>query len=416
MKTGTFNITGSRAPASPQRKSFSTMAVHRLLRGVKFGTLTLVENGSEQTFGSGDAPHCRIEVVSPAVYSKILSAGAIGGAEAYMDGDWTADNLTSLIRLLLKNRPVLEKMQSRMSWLSYLAHRIHHYTRRDTIKGSQRNIAEHYDLGNDFFQLFLDPTMMYSSGVFAQKTDTMEQASLNKLDIICRKLALTPGDHLLEIGTGWGELAKYAAEHYGCRVTTTTISEEQYRHACSKIQAAGLGDRVTVLKQDYRNLTGRYDKLVSVEMIEAVGLENLPTFFEKCSGLLEDDGMMLLQSITIADQRYETASRSVDFIQRYIFPGGALPSASVLLNTASQSSDLRGFELEDITEHYAETLHRWRQAFLAALPQVKQMNFDTHFIRMWDYYLAYCEGGFLERAIGCVHVQFHKPAFRRSLT
>lgn len=392
------------------------MVVHRLLQGIRFGTLTVVEHGEQRTFGGGDAPHCRVEVKSPAVYGKILSAGAIGGAEAYMDGDWTTDNLTGLIRLLLKNRAVLEKMQSKMSWLSRLGHRLHHYSRRDTIQGSRRNIAEHYDLGNDFFRLFLDPTMMYSSGIFKQKTDSMEQASLHKLDIICRKLDLQPGDHLLEIGTGWGELAKHAAQHFGCQVTTTTISEEQHHHALDKIEAAGLSDRVTVLKQDYRNLTGRYNKLVSVEMIEAVGLENLPTFFETCARLLTDDGMMLLQSITIADQRYEAASRSVDFIQRYIFPGGALPSASVLLSTASQSSDLRGYALEDITEHYAETLHRWRQAFLSALPQVRQMNFDTHFIRMWDYYLAYCEGGFLERAIGCVHVQFHKPAFSRSLS
>lgn len=208
----------------------------------------------------------------------------------------------------------------------------------------------------------------------------------------------------------------YAARHYGCKVTTTTISDAQHQHAAEQIRAAGLADQITLLKTDYRELTGSYDKLVSVEMIEAVGLENLSTFFDKCSSLLKPDGEMLLQSITIADQRYETASQSVDFIQRYIFPGGALPSITVLLKEATASTDLHAYSLDDITEHYAETLKRWRQSFLRSIPSVMEMGFGEQFIRMWDYYLAYCEGGFNERAIGCVQMQFHKSDFRRAIS
>ncbi len=390
--------------------------VHQLLKRIKFGSLTLVDSGQRFSFGGETRPHCNIRINSPAVYNKVLQGGVVGAAEAYMDGDWSTDNLTGVVRLFVSNRSVMEKMQSEMSWFRRMGYKFFHHLRRDTIKGSKRNIAEHYDLGNEFFKLFLDPTMMYSSGVFKNPSDSMEQASLNKLDVICSKLALTPEDHLLEIGTGWGGLAAYAAEHYGCRVTTTTISEEQFRHAQERVASLGLDDQVTVLKEDYRNLSGTYDKLVSVEMIEAIGLENLPVFFEKCASLLKEDGVMLLQSITIADQRYEQASKSVDFIQRYIFPGGALPSVTALASAATSASDLRSYRLEDITEHYAETLHRWRESFLSAVPKVREMGFDEHFIRMWDYYLAYCEGGFLEHAIGCVHLQFHKPGYRRILS
>lgn len=390
--------------------------VHQLLKRIKYGSLTLIDGDRRITFGTESRPQCSIRINSSTAYNKILQGGVVGAAEAYMDGDWSTENLTGVVRLFVSNRTVMEKMQSEMSWLKRMGYKLFHFLRRDTIKGSKRNIADHYDLGNEFFKLFLDPTMMYSAAVFKDSSDTMEQASLNKLDVICKKLALTPDDHLLEIGTGWGGLAEFAARNYGCQVTTTTISEEQFRHARERMSASGLEDRVTVLKEDYRNLTGTYDKLVSVEMIEAIGLENLPVFFEKCGSLLKEDGSMLLQSITIADQRYEQASKSVDFIQRYIFPGGALPSITALTAAATAASDLRSYQLEDITEHYAETLNRWREAFLKALPKVREMGFDDQFIRMWDYYLAYCEGGFLEHAIGCVHLQFHKPGFRRILS
>ena len=408
-------------PAAPlgRSESFADGFVARLLcklfDHIKYGKLTLVDADSRRVFGDGGGPDCQVNIHDRGFYRKIIKGGAVGAAEAYMDGDWTTDNLTNVIRLFLQNRRVLEGMQGKMSFLSQLALKLYHYARRDSLSGSRRNIADHYDLGNEFFKLFLDPTMMYSSGIFSKRSDSMEQASINKMSIICDKLALTSNDHLLEIGTGWGGLAVYAAERYGCQVTTTTISIEQYEHAKTQVEVAGLSDRVTVLNSDYRELTGTFDKLVSVEMIEAVGLRNIPTYLQKCASLLNPSGIMLLQCITIADQHYRSSSRSVDFIQRYIFPGGALPSLTTLLGVATRSTDLRSYGLEDITEHYAETLHRWADAFRAANPQAREMGFDDHFMRMWDYYLSYCEGGFLERAISCIHLQFHKPQFKRDL-
>ena len=414
------NVLTTHTPLLGQSRSHSNNLVARLVYGllaqIKRGKLTLVDADSTQIFGHDDGgPDCRVTIHDCSLYRKMMCGGAVGAAEAYMDGDWSTDNLTDLICLFLQNRPVLEEMQGKMSWVSRLGLKLFHYARRDSLAGSRRNIADHYDLGNDFFQLFLDPTMMYSSGVFSTPSDSMEQASINKMSMICEKLALTSGDHLLEIGAGWGSLAMHAAEHYGCHVTTTTISSEQYEHAKSQVEAADLSDMVTVLKSDYRELAGTYDKLVSIEMIEAVGLENVPQYFQKCASLLSPGGVMLLQSITIADQRYQASSRSVDFIQRYIFPGGALPSVTMLIEEATRSTDMRSYGLEDITEHYAETLHRWRESFKSAVPQVRELGFDDYFIRMWDYYLAYCEGGFLERAINCIHLQFHKPEFRRAL-
>lgn len=389
--------------------------VHKLLDQIKYGKLTLVDAGSMRIFGGDSGPSCRVHVHDRSFYSKMMRGGAVGAAEAYMDGDWSTENLTDVICIFLKNRPVLEELQGNMSCFNKLGLKLFHYAKRDSLEGSRRNIADHYDLGNDFFQLFLDPTMMYSSGIFSTSSDSMEQASTNKMSIICEKLALTPDDHLLEIGTGWGSLAIYAAEHYGCQVTTTTISNEQYEHAKKRVKMEGLSEKVTVLKSDYRELTGVYKKLVSIEMMEAVGLDNIPLYLQKCASLLSPDGVMLLQCITIVDERYQASSQSVDFIQRYIFPGGALPSVTLLMEEAKRSTELRCYGLEDITGHYAETLHRWRDAFIASLPQVREMGFDDQFVRMWDYYLAYCEGGFLERAINCIQLQFRKSESKRVL-
>ncbi len=394
----------------------STRLAYKLLGQIRRGSLTVVNAGITQTFGQdGEGPNCIVRVHDQVVFRKLIRGGSVGAAEAYMDGDWSTDDLTSVIRLFLQNRQILEDMETRMSWVRRLGLKLYHLGRRDSLSGSRRNIAEHYDLGNEFFQLFLDPTMMYSSGVFPSRSDSMEQASVNKMAVVCEKLSLGEDDHLLEIGTGWGGLAVYAAQHYGCRVTTTTISTEQYEHARAKVEAAGLTGQVTVLNQDYRELSGAFDKLVSIEMIEAVGLEHISTYLQKCASLLKPGATMLLQSITIADQRFHAASRAVDFIQRYIFPGGALPSITMLMAEATRTTDLRAYGLEDITEHYAVTLHKWREAFWEAVPQVRELGFDDYFIRMWDYYLAYCEGGFMERAISCVHLQFHKPEYRRVL-
>lgn len=287
-----------------------------------------------------------------------------------------------------------------------------HFFNRNTKEGSRNNISAHYDLGNGFFTLFLDQSMMYSSAIYPQCDASLAEAAEFKLQRVCEKLQLKPQDHLLEIGTGWGGLAIYAATHYGCRVTTTTISREQYDFACARIKSLGLEDRIKVLFDDYRDLQGQFTKLVSIEMIEAVGHEHYDQYFSTCSALLAPDGLMLIQAITIADQRYEQAKKSVDFIQRYIFPGGSLPSIAVIAESIKRNTDLTIVQMEDIGEHYAQTLKHWREAFLAKLEQVRAQGFDERFIRMWEFYLCYCEGGFMERSIGTAQLLFAKPGYR----
>jgi cyclopropane-fatty-acyl-phospholipid synthase len=390
-------------------------AVIGRLDALNYGSLTLIDGDDCRRFGtprSGE-PHLTLTIHDPAAWVDVAFSGGLGAGEAYMAGRWHCDDLTGLAQLFLRNPQVLYGLNRGPGRLMSLAHRAWHALRRNTLQGSRRNIAAHYDLGNEMFALFLDDTMMYSCAIFEHPQATLHQASVEKLDRVCRKLDLRPGDHLLEIGTGWGGLAIYAARHYGCRVTTTTISREQYNLALERVAQAGLGERITVLCEDYRDLNGRYDKLVSIEMIEAVGHAYFDTFFEKCSSLLKPDGLMLLQSITIADQRYETAKRSVDFIQRYIFPGGCLPSVAVLGDAVARNSDMRLVHLEDIGPHYATTLKRWRERFMTRLDAVRALGYPEEFIRMWEYYLCYCEGGFLERAIGTVQVLLGKPLNRR---
>ena len=329
-----------------------------------------------------------------------------------MQGMWTSPNLVAVMRLFSANLPTLELLEARQSWLVRLGLKLSHALKRNTHSGSRKNISAHYDLGNDFFSLFLDPTMMYSAALFQTDSTGLDEASVAKLDELCRQLELNSGDHLLEIGTGWGGLAIHAAGKYGCRVTTTTISREQYEHARARVREAGLEDRVTVLCEDYRKLEGSFDKLVSVEMIEAVGHEFYSSYFSRCSQLLKPNGKMVIQAITIADQRYAAARNSVDFIQRYIFPGGSLPSVAVIADHLARDTDLQMVHLRDITRDYALTLAHWRERFLAAQAAVRQLGFDQTFVRMWEFYLAYCEGGFRERIIGTVQLAFAKPGYR----
>jgi cyclopropane-fatty-acyl-phospholipid synthase len=383
------------------------------LKNIRKGRLTLVEDGRESTYGEDDGLDITITVTDPRFYGVVAFGGAIGAAEAYMYGYWTCNDLTKVVQFFLQNRTLLEEMDTGMARFATPLRKGLHWVNKNTRSGSRRNIAAHYDLGNDFFRLWLDPTMMYSSAVFERDDMSLEEASIAKLDRICRKLELTPDDHVLEIGTGWGGFAVYAAGEYGCRVTTTTISREQYEYAKQRVEDAGLADRVELLLEDYRDLDGQYDKLVSIEMIEAVGNEFMDTYFDQCARLLRDDGMMLLQAITIADQRYQDALRSVDFIQRYIFPGGFLPSVTAILQSVTQSSNMRIYHLEDIGAHYAETLGRWREAFANNLNRIWTMGYGEEFLRMWHYYFCYCEGGFKERAIGTVQVLFVKPDSRR---
>lgn len=359
--------------------------------------------------GASHARPLRLRVLDPVFYRAVARNGSVGGGEAYGDGAWQCDDLVGLIRLLVRNRDLLDRMESGLARLGSLAMRLLHARRRNTRAGSRRNIAAHYDLGNAFFGLFLSHDMMYSSAMWQGEDDTLEQASTRKLDVICRKLDLQPGQHVVEIGTGWGGFALHAARHYGCRVTTTTISREQHALATERIRRAGLQYRVDVLLQDYRDLHGQFDKLVSIEMIEAIGASYMPAYFAKVGNLLKPQGMALIQAITIEDHRYEQALKSVDFIKRHIFPGSFMPSIQAMLNAKTRASDLSLVHLEDFGLSYARTLQAWRRRFMSRLDAVRGQGFDERFIRLWEFYLAYCEGGFRERAIGVSHLLLARP-------
>lgn len=354
----------------------------------------------------------RIRITDLSAWLDIASGGTIGAAEAYMAGKWHSSDLLATMRLLVINRQVMDGLETGTARFGSLLLRLAHWQHRNTRKGSRRNIHAHYDLGDELFSLFLDPSMMYSAAVFPHTGATLEVASRYKLDLICRKLELQPDDHLLEIGTGWGGLAIHAARHYGCRVTTTTISENQFSFARRRVEDAGLADRITVLSQDYRDLRGQFDKVVSVEMIEAVGHRFMDQYFRICSERLKPAGRMLLQSITIADRHHEQAMHAVDFIQKYIFPGGALPSVTSISSAVSRVTDLQLSHLHDIGIDYARTLRIWRERFLKRLPEVRGLGYPDEFIRMWEWYLLYCEAGFLERAISTVQLVFDKPDCR----
>jgi cyclopropane-fatty-acyl-phospholipid synthase len=360
---------------------------------------------------TGQTP-IRVRVTSPAFYQAVAAAGSVGAGEAYMDGLWHCDDLVALVRTLVRNRDVLDGMETGWARLGGWALRRWHALQRNTEAGSRRNISAHYDLGNEFFSLFLSSDMMYSSAYWHGAHDTLEAASRRKLQVICQKLKLSPRDHLLEIGTGWGALAVYVAAHCGCRVTTTTISREQYLAANERVASAGVADRVTVLLEDYRNLTGVYDKLVSIEMIEAVGADYLDGYFAQVGQLLKPHGLALIQAITIEDHRYRQALRAVDFIKRHVFPGSFIPSVEAMLCAKARVTDLGLVALEDFGVSYARTLAAWRLRFKSKAVQVRALGFDERFIRLWEFYLAYCEGGFRERAIGVAHLLLAKPGFR----
>lgn len=387
------------------------------LEKLEFGRISISENGQRQTFGrlrDDFSLTAELTVLNPKFYSEVAFGGSIGAGEAYINGFWACDDLTRLLRILLRNRDVLEMMDSGWSFLSKPLQQLFHVLNRNTRSGSRRNIAAHYDLGNDFYRLWLDRRMMYSCAYFEDTDASLEAASSAKLDRICRRLDLKENDSVLEIGSGWGGMAIYAAKHYGCRVITTTISRQQYEYAQQAIRDAGLEDRITLLLKDYRDLDGRYDKIISIEMIEAVGHEYHETFFRKCCELLKPDGQMLLQAITIADQRYERYKKGVDFIKRYIFPGGCLISVTDMTRTMTDSTDMRVIHLEDIGPHYATTLRHWHQRFLASLDAVKEQGYSDAFIRMWQFYLCYCESAFIERAIGDIQILIMRPAARPS--
>jgi cyclopropane-fatty-acyl-phospholipid synthase len=394
----------------------------RLLLGrladLKHGEIRIIEDGIEQRFGARDA-QCNLSVSvwvdHPRFFGDVAFGGSVGAGEAYIQGLWRCSDLTALVRILVVNRDLLNGLETGWAWLSRPLLRAFHWSHRSSRSGSARNIAAHYDLGNELYALMLDETMAYSCGIFEHEDSTLAQASRAKFAAACGKLALSENDHLLEIGTGWGGLAVYAAQNYGCRVTTTTISQSQYDYSRELVARLGLGDRITLLREDYRDLQGQFDKLVSIEMIEAVGARYLDTYLSKCSSLLRPEGAMLLQAITIQDQAYAQALRSVDFIQRYVFPGSFIPSISAIGDSLRRVTDLKIFHLEDIGPHYARTLALWRENFKGKLDAVRRLGYSEQFIRLWEFYLCYCEGGFLERQLGDVQMLLTKPRSRRAV-
>ena len=403
--------------------SSSSGRINMLLRKAMLDKFACLENAvltikdplGEFVLGSdgADGLSARIEVLDMSFYRQVALGGSIGAAESYMDQYWQANDLCRVIQIFVRNRDLLNSMESGLAILANQLLKVWHFSNRNSQQGSRKNIAAHYDLGNELFALFLDQHSMYSSATFYHPDLSLEDASTAKLERICQKLQLQPDDHIIEIGTGWGGFATYAAKNYGCRITTTTISKEQYQAAQQRVADAGVADRVTILIEDYRDLQGRYDKLVSIEMIEAVGHHYLDTYLKQCAALLKPNGLALIQAITIEDSYYYQALKSVDFIKRYIFPGSFIPCVSAIVASAARSTDLRLINLEDQGESYALTLNHWRKRFLAALDQVRAQGYNEEFIRMWEFYLCYCEGGFKEKSISNVQLLLAKPGNRR---
>ncbi len=389
-------------------------ALRLVVRALPFLDDSEFERGGKLIFHDDAADlQAEIQVIRPDFFRKTVWGGSLAAAESYIQGDWNCDDLTRLIRIFIRNSETADRLDGPLARLTSWGHRLFHRLRKNNRDGSRQNIVAHYDLGNDFFQLWLDESLAYSSGIFRRPDSSLAEASEEKFDRFCRKLQLLPSDQLLEIGTGWGGFALHATRRYGCQVTTTTISPQQFRAASQRVKQQQLEDRITLLQQDYRDLQGSYDKLVSIEMIEAVGHRYYDQFFQKCSGLLRPDGSMALQAIVMPERRYQQYLNSVEFIQRYIFPGGCLPSLSALLEAAGRSSDLRLVHVEDFAPHYAETLRRWKAAFFSRIDEVRALGYSPEFIRIWEYYLCYCEALFEERHISLLQLHFDKPRCRR---
>lgn len=382
------------------------------LKKLQGGELEIIEFNQRNFFGEiskdNDAIKATIVIHDPSVYVDFIKGGSIQAGAAFIDGKWNSPDLTNVIQLFCKAQALMDDLDDRTSWFSKLKRTLQHLTRRNTVAGAKNNIMSHYDLGNVLYKSFLDPEMMYSSAIYPTEKSNLAEAQLHKLKTICERLELSSDDHLLEIGTGWGGLAIYAAQHYGCKVTTTTISEEQYGYAKQRITELGLNHKITLLKQDYRLLSGQFDKLVSIEMIEAVGYQFMESYFRQCDALLKPGGKFLIQAITIKDQRFDYYLQNVDFIQRYIFPGGFLPSVTLISEQFSKNTGLVIELLDDIGLDYARTLQHWRQAFLKSWPKLATQGFDDQFKRLWLYYFSYCEGAFLQRATSTVQIVARK--------
>ena len=395
---------------STRMTSFFKRILFKKLKGLKTGELTIIDGSEIHVFGIPKSElKATLTVSSQEFYVFLGSGGTNGAAEAFTAGYWSADNLVELIQIIIRNKKTMEGLESGLARLTNPITKIIHRLRQNTLKGSKSNILAHYDLSNDFYKLWLDSTMTYSSGIFLNKKSSMLDASEEKLDRLCRKLNLNSSDHVLEIGTGWGSFATHAAKNYGCKVTTTTISDNQFNYVAELISKENLDNKITLLNKDYRELEGVFDKVVSIEMIEAVGSDFVPGFFEKASSLLKKNGLMALQGITYNDPDFNAYKNSVDFIRKYIFPGSCLISLSQVEKAIKDKTDLIMVDSEDITLHYARTLEIWRKDFENVLPQVRELGFSDPFIRIWVFYLVYCEAGFLENLIGDFQFIFAKP-------
>jgi len=413
--SATTSITSSKGHSSLVTRVARNLVIQQL-RQLEAGTLTIRESGMDDLiFGDGNSEHPPAELIvhHQSTWRDLLTGGSVGAAEAYVAGDWSSPDLVALLRFFTRNIDRMNEFEDKFSWVTKPALKGLHWLNRNTKDGSRKNISAHYDLGNNLFETFLDPTMMYSSAIYPSEESTLEEAAVHKLDTICKKLDLQPGDRVIEIGTGWGGFAIHAAKHYGCHVTTTTISKEQLELAQARVRSEGLDDKITMLFDDYRDLEGQFDKLVSIEMIEAVGPQFLDSYFSQINALLKPDGLALIQAINMPEQRYQRALKNVDFIQRFIFPGSFIPSFGAILESVRNQSNLVLTHSEDTGFHYARTLRDWCDRFMANRDALESMGYDQAFRKLWHFYFAYCEAGFSERAIGVSQLVFAKPGNKR---
>ena len=405
------------AVKTPKKSTFLTSifksGLQKKFKNLETGHISVNDGDETFTFGDSNSDEkVSVDIHSQEFYVMTGSGGALGIAEAYVAGYWSSDDVVKLFQIILRNRDILLSLEKGFAKLVKPINKMIHRGRQNTLKGSKENILAHYDLSNDFYKLWLDPSMTYSCAFFNNDSVTLEEASIEKLDRICRKLDLSEDDSVLEIGTGWGSFSIHAAKNYGCKITTTTISDAQFDYARSRIKDEGLESKITLINKDYRDLDGKYDKIVSIEMIEAVGYEYIPDYFSKLSSLLNNNGLVALQGITYNDQNFEVYKDSVDFIKKYIFPGSCLISIAQIIDVIKKDTDLAMVDMEDITKHYAVTLNRWRKNFMDVIPKVKEMGYSQAFINMWEFYFLYCEAGFSERNIGDVQMIFAKSGSR----
>lgn len=415
LNTPANTVTSPQANISLASRVARNLVIHQL-RQLGAGTLIIRESGMEDlVFGDGSDEHPPAELIvhDPSTWRDLLTGGSVGAAEAYVAGDWSSPDLVALLQFFTRNIDRMNEFEDKFSWVTKPALKGLHWLNRNTKDGSRKNISAHYDLGNDLFETFLDPTMMYSSAIYPSEDSTLEDAAVHKLDTICKKLDLQPSDRVIEIGTGWGGFAIHAAKHYGCHVTTTTISNEQLELAQERVRSEGLEDKITLLFDDYRDLAGQFDKLVSIEMIEAVGPQFLDSYFSQINALLKPDGIALVQAINMPEQRYQRALKNVDFIQRFIFPGSFIPSFGAILESVRNESNMVLTHSEDTGFHYARTLRDWCDRFMANHETLESMGYDQAFRKLWHFYFAYCEAGFSERAIGVSQLVFAKPGNKR---